>query len=193
VLSWLTPRPSLPKSIDEALDASPGAFSGGVGFNVQIWQQLIWLCRFVEHWKEQPTTVRAGALADPWRFRDVATRVGQDWPSIRYCLEYLVWPAVFPSVVNAGHRRRIRDAFSETIGGSTGKTDEAVTRDLLAIRSAHERDAGGFVYWYSDPYAPMWQAGKDEGQRAWLLRPNPGGTGATGGRGGRARGRGCRA
>jgi 5-methylcytosine-specific restriction enzyme B len=40
--------------------ASDGVFRGGVGFNVQIWQQLLWLCRFVRTWSALAEDERAG-------------------------------------------------------------------------------------------------------------------------------------
>ena len=71
VLSWLDPEPVLPAEMSEGL-ATAGVFHGGVGFNIQIWQQLLWLCRFVSAWQELPEEDRNAALTDPWAFRRVA-------------------------------------------------------------------------------------------------------------------------
>ena len=80
VLSWLDPRPVLPSEMADGLSAE-GVFHGGVGFNVQIWQQLLWLCRFVFSWQELPEGDRQAALADPWAFRRVAAATPHDWPA----------------------------------------------------------------------------------------------------------------
>jgi 5-methylcytosine-specific restriction protein B len=175
VLSWLDPAPALPTEMAEGLSL-PGVFNGGVGFNVQIWQQLMWLCRFVSAWQGLPEEERQAALTDPWAFRRVAAATPKDWPSIRHSIEYLAWPGWFEPVVASDQRRWIRDAFAYRIGGSSGSDDESITRDLHQIRQVVDAEAGSRVEWYLPPYADQWLKHKDEGQRAWLVRPRRGGS-----------------
>ena len=174
VLSWLDPAPALPAEMAEGLSV-PGVFNGGVGFNVQVWQQLMWLCRFVSGWQGLPEEERQAALTDPWAFRRVAAATPKDWPSIRHSLEYLAWPGWFEPVVASDHRRWIRDAFAYRIGGPSGSDDESITRDLHQIRQVLDAEAGSRVEWYRPPYADQWGKHKDDGQRAWLVRPRRGG------------------
>ena len=175
VLSWLDPAPALPAEMAEGLSL-PGVFNGGVGFNVQIWQQLMWLCRFVSGWQGLPEEERQAALTDPWVFRRVAAATPKDWPSIRHSLEYLAWPGWFEPVVASDHRRWIRDAFAYRIGGPSGSDDESIARDLHQIRQVLDAEAGSRVEWYRPPYADQWGKHKDDGQRAWLVRPRRGGS-----------------
>ncbi len=175
VLGWLPSSVALPDPLRAGL-AAQGAFHGGVGFNIQIWQQLSWLCDFVAHWTSQPHEVRARALADPWAFRDIAASAPTDWPSMRYSLSYLAWPGTFPNLVSPDHRRRIRNAFADRVGGASGADDASIERDLVGIRQALEADTGGQVDFYLPPYAPMWMHDQDEGQRAWLVRPGTAGS-----------------
>jgi len=175
VLSWLEPRAQLPPDLDDALDA-PGAFSGGTGFNVQIWQQIGWLLAFVQHWWHQPEDLRLDALRDPWIFRDVVASHPKDQPGIRNALLYLTFPTTFFPVANQDHKRAIRDAFAPLIGGPTGKDAVSIDRDLAAIDKLHrEQSDGTAVHYYEEPYASQWQKIADEGGRAWLIRPRQSG------------------
>lgn len=174
VLAWLSPQPQLSPQMLDGLNAG-GVFDGGVGFNVQIWQQLLWLARFVAHWSSQPTQVRHQGLTDPWVFQRVAAATPQDWPSIRHSLHYLTWPGWTEAVVSSEHRRRIRDAFAYRIDGPSGNDEEAIAKDLHTIRTVLDTEAGTRVEWYLPPYVNQWMKDKDEGQRAWLVRPRQGG------------------
>jgi 5-methylcytosine-specific restriction enzyme B len=166
--------PTLPADMADGLSAR-GVFNGGLGFNIPIWQQLMWLCRFVSGWWELPEEERQAAMADPWAFRRVTAATPKDWPAIRYSLEYLAWPGWFEPVVASDHRRSIRDAFAYRIGGPSGKDDESIARDLRQIRQVLDAEAGGRIGWYRPPYRDQWWKHKDDGQRAWLVRPRQGG------------------
>lgn len=169
-LSWLDDPPELPPEIDRALSAR-GAFNGGVGFNVQLWQHLVWLCHFVAHWWSQDEATRAEALGDPWAFRAVVASNPMQWQSIRNSLLYLAWPGYFESLVNQDHKRLVREAFADRIGGPSGKDDEAIDRDLYAIRQVIDAEAGDLIDWYHEPYYSQWHKSIIEGRRAWLVRP----------------------
>lgn len=174
VLSLLAPVPPLPGEMADGL-AAAGVFNGGLGFNIRIGQQLMWLCRFVSGWRELPEEEQRAAMADPWAFRRVTAATPKDWPAIRYSLEYLAWPGWFEPVVASDHRRWIRDAFAYRIGGPSGKDDESIARDLRQIRQVLDAEAGSRIRWYPPPYGDQWQKHKDDGQRAWLVRPRQGG------------------
>jgi 5-methylcytosine-specific restriction protein B len=174
VLSWLNPPAHLPSDLAGAI-ASSGVMNGGVGFNVQIWQQLGWLLSFVENWWQLPAADRERALDDPWEFWEVVAQVPTGQVGIRNSLLYLMFPGTFSPIVNQVHKRDIRNAFAELIGGSSGNDPVSIDRDLLAIRSRHREDFGQIVDWYQEPFIAQWQKLTDEGQRAWLVRPRPGG------------------
>lgn len=146
VLSWLTPPAVLPSDLAIALGL-PGVMNGGVGFNVQIWQQLGWLLSFVEHWWQLPAADRERSLLDPWDFWGVVAQVPTGQVGIRNALLYLMFPGTYSPIVNQDHKRDIRNAFAELIGGSTGNDPVSVDRDLLAIRTRHQQDFGQIVDW----------------------------------------------
>ena len=170
VLSWLTPPARLPSDLASTI-ALPGVMNGGVGFNVQIWQQLGWLLSFVEHWWQLSPADRERALHDPWDFWGVVAQVPTGQVGMRNALLYLMFPGTFSPIVNQVHKRDIRNAFAELIGGPSGNDTISIDRDLLAIRQRHQKDFGQIVDWYREPFASQWQKLTDEGQRAWLVRP----------------------
>ena len=174
VLSWMSPPARLPSDLETA-SGLPGVLNGGVGFNVQIWQQLGWLLSFVEHWWQLSQDDRQRAMSDPWDFRAVVADVPTGQVGMRNALLYLMFPQTFSPIVNQDHKREIRNAFAELVGGRSGDDALSIDRDLLAIRERHERDFGFVVDWYDEPFGSQWQKLADEGQRAWLVRPRPGG------------------
>lgn len=172
VLGWARPDTVIPSELDEAL-GRPGVFNGGTGFNVQIWKQTGWLLLFVQHWWGQPDTERTKALDDPWAFREIVASMPGDQPGIRNSLLYLAFPKIFFPIVNQDHKRNVRNAFASLIGGATGIDPISIDRDLLAIHSKHQEMAGPeqIVSYYAEPYRSQWAKPKDEGMRAWLIRP----------------------
>ncbi|NIK55790.1 AAA family ATPase [Kribbella shirazensis] len=169
ILASMSGAPGLPESQVAALDDGH-AFAGGQGYHIKAPEHLQWLCRFVLHWLEQPPEVIDEALRDPFAFREVTTGVPEDSPSIRYAVEYLAWPGLFPSIVSADHRRRIRNGLIADLGKPSGDHDDEVTRDLVALRTLHERKNKNFYSWYDPPYVNRWRPGSYAGPRAWLIR-----------------------
>jgi 5-methylcytosine-specific restriction protein B len=180
ILSWIDGAPvALPVRLREGLEAE-GAFHGGVGFNIQVSEHMRWLCRLVEHVASQPMSRIAGALEDPWTFRDMTQSVPDDRPMIRYSIDYLAWPGYLPPVVTRNHRIEIWQAFAGIIGGTTGRNinDEgAIAKDLHYIRLVQQGNTNQFVEWYEEPYLSQWRTGsEDSGQRAWLVRQSQAGS-----------------
>ncbi|CNE53986.1 ATPase [Mycobacterium tuberculosis] len=174
VLGWAERPPALPEEWIEAL-ARRGVFNGGVGFNIQIWNQTGWLLSFLAHWWEQPEEARRTALDEPWRFREVVAATPTDQPGIRNALLYLAFPRTFMPIANQDHKRWIRDAFLHEIGESAGRDAVSLDRDLLKIRLRQNEKADSPVNYYNEPYLSQWQRHHDEDRRAWLVRPRPAG------------------
>lgn len=169
ILASISGVPLLPEAQRAGLDDGH-AFAGGQGYHARAPEHLQWLCRFVLHWLEQSPEVLDEALRDPFAFREVTKGVPDDSPSIRYVVEYLAWPAIYPSIVSAAHRRKIRNGLIPDIGVSSGDKDDEVTCNLVALRAFHERKKKGFVSWYDPPYVNRWRPGSSAGPRAWLVR-----------------------
>lgn len=180
VLGWGSAPRELPEPLLRVANAA--SFKAGQGYHNAAPAQLVWLARFVERWVTASAEERRSALADPFAFRAVTASVPDDVATIRYVVEYFAWPRYFPSIVSADHRRRIRDAMIGDVGESvqpSGGDDEAITRDLAALLSAHRRQTGGRApsrIWYLDPdYRQRWRPEGDMPPRAWLVRPADGG------------------
>jgi len=176
ILGWTAGGYALSEELEQGL-RTPGSFNGGVGFNIQMWNQLTWLCRFVIHWLEASPERRAAALRDPYAFLDISESVPKDVPSIRYSVEYLAWPGTFPWVSSPDHRKRMVTAMAGDFGGPTGTSLSSRTRDLVSLRQYHQRRARQpVVNWYQSPYLERWLPGATPAPRAWLVRPSDGGS-----------------
>lgn len=177
VLSWGSVPRWLPQQAIDGL-GKIDAFKGGQGYHAQTPAHLLWLTRFVEHWLEMPELDRTEALRDPFAFREITATTTPDMPSIRYVVEYLAWPGIFPSVVSADHRAKIHAALMEDLGEPSGTDDRAITHDLSALQAFHKRKAKGKgerYMWYRSPYKERWNPGADTPARAWIIRPGDGG------------------
>jgi 5-methylcytosine-specific restriction protein B len=168
VLSWMARPVEVPPLVDVAFDH--GAFSGGVGFNVQIWKMLDLLIRFVGYWRGLPEADAEAAFDDPWTWkRLVMAAPGPNMPAQREALLYLVHPTVFLPIVKVEHKRAIRAAFASEVAESTGDID----RDLLQITLALQADQREPVRYYKPPFVERWKpaAAPDvQERRAWLVR-----------------------
>lgn len=180
VLSWANPPLTLPAVVDEGLGAG-GTFHGGAGFNIRIWQQVVWLTLFIEEWWRVTAEEREQALRDPWAFRDLTDRVQGGWePAMRTSLLALAWPGYFDSVVKEADRQRIRAAFAHHLDRSGGDERADLDHDLWRIRDRIQEQGKPRVDWYASPYIEAWgglasSRKAAEGQRAWLVRPGQGG------------------
>jgi 5-methylcytosine-specific restriction protein B len=170
VLSWMREPISLPAEVDAAF--AQGSWNGGTGAHTMIWKWLSDAVSFVRTWWSFRDSERANALADPWAWRDLVHRI-PGMPSLRESLLYLAFPGYFLPIISLGHKAAIRQAFRYRLDGDSGDLD----RDLYLIMRSLQREAGGPVELYEPPYIHEWepQAQKAGEQRAWLIRPRPGG------------------
>lgn len=169
ILSWLPDAPELPAEMRLGLQTN-GLFNGGTGFNVQIFQQVLWLCRFVKTWDRLDPESREEALRNPLDFRRAVESTPGDQPGIRNALLVLMWPDYYDNVVNEQHKRAIRNAYAYVIGGASGDSDADVDVDLHAIRRRLQSEGQPRIDWYVEPWSAQWQKDVATGQRAWLVR-----------------------
>ncbi|MHC1558086.1 McrB family protein [Actinomycetospora sp. C-140] len=174
VLAMMGRPVDIPSELLDAMDA--GAFAGGVAFKTSRWAQLALLVQFVAWWKGQDAARRAALLEDPYGFRDAVSELpGLRAQSQRAALVYLLFPETFEPIVSADHKRWIRNAFVDEIGGSTGDLD----RDLVAIRESLSARAGERIDFYRPPYREQWKPTEAPGKpepvrRAWFVRSGEG-------------------
>jgi 5-methylcytosine-specific restriction protein B len=172
VLSWIDPPARLPDDLRDALDG-PGIFNGGVGFNVQIWQQLGWLLAFIEEWNTLPPADRKAALEDPWTFRAFVHEHETGQKGIRNSLLYLAFPRVFLPIASQPDKKRIRDTFAEAESGEpTGDDGISVDRDLRTIYDRQSRQVDKVIHYYREPWRAQWSKNKPapSSEHAWLVR-----------------------
>jgi 5-methylcytosine-specific restriction protein B len=106
---------------------------------------------------------------------ELTAAVPEDNPSIRYTIDYLVWPNYMQPVVVKEHRKKIRDAFAQLIGGPRGNSDVEIAQDLHDIRELHNAETGQYAEWYREPYHSQWSFSGIRTQKAWLVRQSQSG------------------
>jgi 5-methylcytosine-specific restriction protein B len=169
VLSWMKTPIELPGDVAAAFTQT--SWSGGAGVHTMLWKWLQDAVVLVRSWLDLQESERVAALGDPWKWLAVI-REFPGMPSLREALLYLAFPGYFLPAINLKHKRAIRDAFAYRLDRRTGDLD----RDLYEITLAIQRDFGGPVWYWRDPFAREWQPGPDpEAKRAWLVRPRSGG------------------
>jgi 5-methylcytosine-specific restriction enzyme B len=172
VLGWMSTPVEIPPQVDDAF--AQAAWNGGAGAHTMIWKWLQDAVVLTRSWWALPDAERATALGDPWSWEAVI-RQFPGMPLLREELLYLGFPGFFLPIINRTHKRQIRDAFGYRLERRTGDLD----RDLYLITVAVQRDYGGFVDYYAPPFVQDWRpiADQHDGdqQRAWLVRPRPGG------------------
>jgi len=170
ILGWSPDGPSeLPLELAEALEAR-GSFHGGMGFNMHIAAHIGWLLRFVKHIRNLSSTELDAALSSPWVWMELTSAVSDDVPSIRYAIDYLVWPNYLQPVVAKEDRKKIRDTFVHLLGGPRGNTELDIAQDLHDIRQIHDGESGQYTEWYAEPYKSQWQNFAGTVRKAWLVR-----------------------
>ena len=177
ILNWGSIPRTLSHDLADALEGAD-AFTGGQGYHAQTPSHMLWLTRFVEHWLEASDAERRDGLRDPFAFRDIVASTPDDVPSIRYVIEYLAWPGIFPSIVSADHRSRISKGLISDLGEPSGADDRAQTHDLVALQDLHrrkEKGKGEKYHWYKSPYLERWNKNATIPPKAWIVRPSEGG------------------
>lgn len=132
-----------------------GAFNGGTAFGVRRWSQLWLLIYFGLHVHSLSAEEREALATDPLAFRDALAAVpAPNEPVQRAAVRYLAFPKFFRPIVNAGHRRLIRDTFASYLQRSVS---DDVDVDLDEIIRAFEAEQNGPVDFYQEPWKSMWK------------------------------------
>ncbi|GCB59588.1 hypothetical protein rerp_59960 [Rhodococcus erythropolis] len=141
--------------IDVVSVTGVGAFNGGTAFGVRRWSQLWLLIYFGLHVHSLSAEEREALATDPLAFRDAFAAVpAPNEPVQRAAVRYLAFPKFFRAIVNAGHRRLIRDTFASYLQRSVS---DDVDVDLDEIIRAFEAEQNGPVDFYQEPWKSMWK------------------------------------
>lgn len=151
VLSMSKTPVVMPEELDSALDG--GVFNGGVAFKTRRFQQLALLIEFARRFRGLDDARQRAAIGDPMHFhRELDAVTGHREPAQRHALLYLAWPSYYLPIVNEDHRRAIRRAFADRIGGESDDIDA----DLRRIYDVLVLDHAGAVDLYVEPWRSMW-------------------------------------
>lgn len=135
--------------------AQTGAFNGGTAFGVRRWSQLQLLICFGLHVNSLSDSERAELAENPLAFRGALAAVPTPKePAQRAALRYLAFSKYFRPIVNASHRRLIRDAFASYL--SRAVSDD-VDVDLEEITRALESEQNAPIDYYDEPWKSMWK------------------------------------
>ncbi len=170
VLSWLPNPPTVPQEIAFTFTLA-GSLNGGAGYSIHEWQHIAWLADLTTQIRKEPPEVRASLASDPWKFRDFLTTVSSeaDSPAMRNTLLSLAFPGTFQPVISDQVRLKIRDAYADNIGGSSGGDPVHVDHDLDAIHHSlcPQND---YIDWYAEPWKSGWASPVRATSRAWSVR-----------------------
>lgn len=153
VLAMMEHPVSVPDDVVSA--TAVGAFNGGTAFGVRRWSQLWLLIYFGLHLHSLSAAERGILAKDPLAFRDALAAVpAPNEPVQRAAVRYLAFPKFFRPIVNAGHRRLIRDTFASYL---TRSVSDDVDVDLDEINRAFEAEQNGPINFYQEPWKSMWK------------------------------------
>ncbi|MEU1845294.1 McrB family protein [Micromonospora sediminicola] len=169
VLGWMREPVPVPERVLAAFEQ--GTWNGGIGGHTMIWKWLADAVFVLREWWTLPLGLRQAALVDPWEWESLMG-TAPIVPSLREELLYLRFPTHFLPIVNTGHKRAIRDAFTEP-----HERTSSINRDLLGITARIQSETGQPVDFYLPPYVDQWRVKERPSgeRRAWLIRPRQGG------------------
>lgn len=157
VLGW-SPQPvTLPPDLAAPLDR--GLARVGTAFNTYRPYQLHYLIELVLAWKKLPADERERALADPWRFKELAWQVPfQKAQSQREGLLHLVFPDVFENIVS----RKAKEQITHRLAHLAGEPTDDVDRRLQQIRRKLSDSHGSTFSFYDQEIARQWEVESDK-------------------------------
>jgi 5-methylcytosine-specific restriction enzyme B len=153
VLALMQHKVSIPNLFDEAFGG--GAFNSGTGMLSRVNHAVTIILNMAKAWGDLDSDVQVALLEEPRRWRDFILGLdGDDFPTQRWSLMYLVHPGFFGPIVSVDHRDRIRTAFIGEIGGSF--SDDADS-DLQRIVIALQQKNGKPIDFYKSSLRERWQ------------------------------------
>jgi 5-methylcytosine-specific restriction protein B len=132
ILDLMEHKVQIPRIFDEAFGG--GAFNPGTGMMSRINHAVTIILNVLRSWIDLPDP--EVVLDDPRAWRDLVLGVdGDEFPTQRYALLYLVHPGFFGPIVSSKHRLQIRDAFIGEIGGTpSDDADDDLRRIVIALQ-----------------------------------------------------------
>lgn len=152
ILGLMRHRVSIPTLFDEAFGG--GAFNPGNGMLANVNRAVSIIINLARSWIDLDSDQQEALLTDPLRWRDFILGLeGEEFPTQRWSLMYLVHPGFFGPIVSADHRRRVREAFVGEIGGVfSDDADVDVQRIAIALQMKKQKP----IDFYRAPLRELW-------------------------------------
>ena len=156
VLGW--PTPSIEIRSPVISDGFAIGFADpGAQFDTNREQQVRFLIKFAELWKEESDDEQRSLRKDPWTFKKFLMSIdinGRSWYLQRNALLHLVFPDTFESIVYTGHKNNIAQAsaFSRYIAEPTDDVDRKLLQIRMGLESEYRKDSN----FYDDDIKIMW-------------------------------------
>lgn len=158
LLAQMQHKVSIPTLFHEAFGG--GAFNPGTGMLSRVNHAVTIIINMAKAWVELDVDTQESVLADPLRWRDFILSIdGDEFPTQRWSLMYLVHPGFFGPIVSTDHRTRIRETFIGEIGGSFSDDPDS---DLQRIALALQVKNGKPIDFYKSPLRELWQDAPQE-------------------------------
>lgn len=169
LLSQMQHKVSIPTLFDEAFGG--GAFNPGTGMLSRVNHAVTIIVNMAKAWVELDPDIQESVLGDPLRWRDFILSIdGDEFPTQRWSLMYLVHPDFFGPIVSTDHRTRIRETFIGEIGGSFSDDADA---DLQRIVLALQVKNGKPINFYKSPLRELWQEARQEEDAVPTVHDDP--------------------
>jgi 5-methylcytosine-specific restriction enzyme B len=154
--------PSIPTMT--SADLEHGFVSGGKRLGADPIALLRSLTAALTHWWAQPEERQEAAWNGPWAWRNLLSEAEHVDEQVLSLLCLLAFPGSFTSLLRAGDRVRVRDAFTDR---STLGVD--VEQDLVDITVRLQSEHSGEIRFDQPPFVQKWR-GQPDSTGAWLIR-----------------------
>jgi 5-methylcytosine-specific restriction enzyme B len=153
ILGLMQHKVSIPTLFDDAFGG--GAFNPGTGMLSHVNRAVTIIINMARAWVELSNDEQESLLSDPLRWREFILGLdGDEFPTQRWALMYLVHPGFFGPIVSTDHRHRIRETFIGEIGGTfSSDSDLDLQRITLALQQKNAKP----IDFYKSPLRELWQ------------------------------------
>ncbi len=160
VLGW-TPSPIEIQNDVIAAGFTTGFVTPGFIFDTNKEQQIRFLIRFVERWKEESAEKQGRLQSDPWLFNYFLKSItisGGAWRLQRNALLHLVHPDIFEDIVSDPDKEKITSEFKTYVRKPTDDVD----CKLHQIRQYIEPMYGSDFHFFASPVRELWNYDGDK-------------------------------
>lgn len=132
-----------------------GIGSGGMGYNTNCQNELLFLVKFLKNWFGQSYTEKDDLLKDNRKFKEFLDETEDNRnPQVKHLLLYYLWPEEYERIVSTGHKRAILNVFNSLIPDETASDLDI---QIKAIKQELIRKLGrDDIDFYDNDIEPLW-------------------------------------